>query len=561
MKIRLLKESFMPRVLIPTRLLDGLLASLLIFCPGSAYADSPAAVAEAIRTEATRANCGPEGRPLPLASHWNCGKHPLSKGWGPQWQLSLVDQGHYVLPWFAHPPHDAAVSAEAQDAFVAYYEQPIKKAAELRLPLTFVGTQWEHLLSEEPYLGLPAEENPNVVDLDGKIQRQVSPFGPVEPWREVGRKWTDNPLMKKLQGWYPNPPLVIFLSNNEHSKLPWTEVEKSRRYREKFGMGRDDDFKRRVVADGWIERYRALQNGMRDGLVSPAWRGSARFVGYGAFGPEFLGRWSGWPMYSLHTRGQIGPEPRMWDGGSPSYYTHDWNPSADHTVWSPQIEFMNLVFVEQEAHRLNPAFWLEFSVWDGYDGPGRAKQYPPKREVYREKGQGYDPARYGGFVQFGMWLIRPRAVREYRGWTFPLEDGEAYFMAIVNAVDRVHNHRVLREFWRKGELVPNRDRKHPYQAAIPAEYASEDRWFLLDASVNPQKEHWELADTVRVFALALLQGQSPQRRWLVYVHAPLGPCEAVRIAIPDYAQISVDVSIAGDFYLVEEKTGNVAAVE
>lgn len=543
---------------VDARLLNTLLVSTVLLCKGSTVADSALVVTEAICTETTRANCDEEGRPLPVASHWNCGKHPYSRGWGPEWQLTLVDQGHYVLPWFAHPPRDAVLSGEAQKAFLAYYEQPLKRAAQLQLPLVFVGTQWESLLSEEPYRSLPAEANPNVVDGDGKIRRQVSPFGPVEPWREVGQRWTDNPQMKKLQEWYPNPPLVIFLSNNEHSKLRWTEIEKSQRYREEFGTGRDDDFKRRAVADGWIERYRALQNGMRDGLVSPVWRNSARFVGYGAFGPEFLGRWSGWPTYSLHTAGRISSEPLMWDGGSPSYYTHDWNPSTDHTVWSPQIEFMNLVFMQKEACRFNLDFWLEFSVWDGYDGPGRAKQYPPKREVYHKKGQSYDPARYGGFVQFGMWLIRPRAVREYRGWTFPLEDGEAYFMAIVDAVDRVHNNPVLREFWRKGELVPNRGRKHPYQAAIPPEYASLDRWFLLDANVNPQQERWELSDTVTVFALALLEGRAPQRRWLVYAHAPLGDCKEVKIAIPDYRKITVDVSPGGDFYLVEEETGNVA---
>jgi len=31
-------------------------------------------------------------------------------------------------------------------------------------------------------------------------------------------------------------------------------------------------------------------------------------------------------------------------------------------------------------------------------------------------GQRWSPDRYAGFVQFGMWLLRPRAVEEFRGW-------------------------------------------------------------------------------------------------------------------------------------------------
>ena len=128
----------------------------------------------------------------------------------------------------------------------------------MNLPITFVGSQWESGLSGEPYVSLPPDQNPNVVTTDGAIVKAVCPFGPLAPWREIGRKHTDNPWMKQLQQWYPNPPLVIFLSNNEHSKLRWTEVEKSKRYLDQYGPGRDADFKRKVVADGWIERYRVL---------------------------------------------------------------------------------------------------------------------------------------------------------------------------------------------------------------------------------------------------------------------------------------------------------------
>lgn len=519
------------------------------------WAAGPGPVAEQIRREATRANAAAGGRPLPLTCHWNTGSHRNSLGWSPREQLRMIEQGHFLLPWFSHPTYQRELSEKALPRFLEYYEEPVKRACQLKLPISFKATQWERYLSDEPYLSLAAEQNPNVVRADGKILRRVSPFGPVEPWREVGTAWTASPAMKKLQQWYPDPPLVIFLSNNEHRKLRWHQVEQSRRYLKLHGKGKDDAFKRKIVADGWIERYRALQGGMREGLVSEPWKQNAIFVGYNAFGPPHMGRWPGWPKYSLHSAGRISPCPLMWDGGSTSYYVHDWNPSTDHTTWSPQVESMNLVCMSEEARKLNPDFWLEMSVWDGGD-----RDTSP-RNLYRLKGQTYNPQRYAGLVQFGMWLLRPRAVREFRGWTYPSQKGMSYFMAIVAAVDRVHNSPTLRRFWRTGTLVANRAHQHPYQAAIPKPYRHRDRWFLLDADVNPRMYPWESFWNIPVFSLALVQGTAPRRQWLIYAHSPLGHRKNVRLTIPGYEEVTVEVSVGGSFYLVDEAAGTLEAVD
>jgi hypothetical protein len=236
-------------------------------------------------------------------------------------------------------------------------------------------------------------------------------------------------------------------------------------------------------------------------------------------------------------------------------------------VLSPQVEFMNLVFMQREAIKLNPRFWFEFSVWDGYHAdPQRQKTYASKRSVYRQAGQTYNPDRYAGFVQFGLWLTRPRAVRDFRGWTEPWDDAPAseghpaqegggpYFLALVKAVDRVHVDPVLHEWWRKGELVPNRAQVHPYQADIPAEYRDADRWFRLNTSVDPPQP-WRLTDDLRVFSLALIQGQTPNRKWLIYAHSPLADRTSVSVTIPDYKPVTIDIPVAGRFYQVVESTG------
>src|SRR5262245_37487258 len=322
----------------------------------SLSAQSPAEIADLIRATALSVS----KHPLPLAAHWNLGQS--SDGFSPAYQMKMIGQGHFLLPWFLMPE----INADPVDPrWVSYYEGPIKRAAQLKLPISLVGTQWERLLSEENvYLKLPAEKNPNVVTADAQIKPEVSPFGPAAAWREVGTRWGSSGLIRKLQEWYPNPPLVIFVSNNEHAKLPWIRAEEDFRFKKLFGSGRSDDFKRKVVADGWIERYRSLQRGIRESLVSKAWRENAIFIAYDAFGPSHFARWPGWMEHSLYSSGRINPWALAWDGASPSFYTFNWSGITDYTVYSPQIEAMNWVFMQAETQKLNPKFWFEISTWD-----------------------------------------------------------------------------------------------------------------------------------------------------------------------------------------------------
>jgi hypothetical protein len=536
--------------------------------PASAQEQPPARTLEEIRHEATLPSRGDAGRPLPLAAHWNtAGADKL--GFAPTYQLQLLKHGSHLLPWLEWPPTDASLDANFKkddprrqkyiDARLQEYEPIIKELARLRLPISFLATQWEsHLTYDKAYFGLPSDKNPNVVGTDGKVQHRVCPFGPIEPWRQVGRSWTDNAFFKKMQEWYPDPPLVLLISNNEHAKLQWNEVDSDQRYLEKYGKGRPDDFKRKVVSDGWIERYGALIESMKAGLASEHWRKHVKFVGYEAFPPVHFGRWATWKEYSLVTPGRLDPQPYYFDGGSPSYYLHNWMALTDYTVWSPQVETMNWVFMLDEIHKTRPDFWFEVSTWDG-DQPGASND---KRKFYARQGQRFTPERYEGFVQYGMWLTRPRVVREFRGYLETIEYAGPYFQPIVNAVDRVYQNPVLQKFWRKGTLVANRHGKHPYQAEIPAEYKDVDRWFLLDTNLTPKELRPEEFDNAKpparqteipVFALALLLGTAPEREWLVFAHSPRHARLAVEVRVPEYGTITVDVPQSGSFYHVLEK--------
>jgi len=509
--------------------------------------DSLKPVTEEIRFEACLPNQSDIGRPLPLAAHWNSGQ--AKGGFSPVYQMEMIKRGHFFLPWF-HLPGPGEKPPDDD-----YYEVPMKWAAERGIPISFISTQWECYLTDSPeYFSLPSDRNPNVVNKNGSIEKKVSPFGPIGPWKELGRKWGEGGTLKKIQGWYPSPPLALFISNNEHPKLTWGEVENSSRYIREFGPGRDDNFKRKIVGDGWIVRYRALQDGMREGLEAKSWKDRSRFIAYNAFGLSCLGRWAGWIKYSLYTPGRFEPWPLAWDGASSPYYVHNWDGTTDFTVWSPQVESMNWVFMQQEAYRMNPGFWFEISTWDG-----QVDDKSDKRKFYRDMGQTYDPERYQGMAQFGMWLLRPRAVREFRGWTDTLANSSAYFLSIVNSVDRVHTNPVLRRFWRKGELVANPNGSHPYQSWIPEEYNKAVRWHLLDADANP-KGPWQLGTQLSVFSLALVLGEAPEREWLLYAHSPLKSMDNVSIELPGYGRVAAYVTPAGCFYHVREKARSVERV-
>jgi hypothetical protein len=506
-------------------------------------------VAAEIRAESTLPNSGPKGHPLPLVGSWNTGT--VANSYGPDYQIRMIEQGHHLLPWFQL---DAPYGWKDVNNTFGYYRKAVQRCAELGLPISFISSQWEKLLSDDKkILGLSVALNPNVVKPNGAVAAVVSPFGPLGPWSDTGRRWTQSEAIKQLQYWYPNPPKVLFISNNEHPRLAGKDASADQRYLTKSGnQYTDDEAKRQAVGQGWIERYRALQNGMRDGLGNQTWKNNAFFVGYDAFGDPAFGRWGGWVEGSLYIPNRISPWPLAWDGGSVSYYVHDWNPSTDYTVWSPQIEAMNWVFMLEEAYRFNPSFWFELSVWDG----AQPNSPTDKRAFYATHGQPYSPQRYAGMVKFGLWLLRPRSVREYRGSTETLNNTEDYFRGIVSAVDELYRNPVLTKFWRHGSLLPNTQLQHPYQQAIPPEYVAKQRWFLLDTSLDP-KRPWTLEVEIPIFSIALVMGKDPHREWLVYLFSPLREYSGINVNIPQYRTLSLDSSPSGTYYLVNESLNTV----
>jgi hypothetical protein len=517
-----------------------------------------------IHKEALLTPNGPAGKPLPLVSHWNMGSQ--GKGWTPQYQVELLNQGHHILPWFGWPRVDPDAKEDSARRFHDYYDALIALCHEHGLPISFRGTQWEAMLIRREYLDRPEDTCPAVITPTGKVLPKLSPFGPIEPWQDPAQEYVDTPGMKKIQQMYPNPPLVLFVSNNEAPDLRWHQVQQSKRYYDKHGDGRQDEFKRKVVAEGWMKLYPVMFRAMRDAMISDTWKKNVRFVGYGAFGPSHFGRWSGWKEYSLITDQWTSPNWHIWDGASPSYYTHNWCPNRDHWVWSTQVQSMNWIFQLEEAFSVNPDFWWEVSLWDGNGGgwtPDRG--YIPelllksKACQYITDNQTYTPHRFEGWAQFGLWLLRPRIIREFRASTECLEPWKPFFNRLLVIVDRIYENKTLEQFWRRGRLVPNHAHPHPYQSDIPEKYREKDRWFALDTNIDPPRP-WTLQTNIPVFSIALVMGKEPNRRWLIYAHSPLESRTDVKITIPQFGEITVDTPRAGAFYTIDEQTRKITHV-
>jgi len=505
----------------------------------------PSTVIDEIRTEVALNSNQNEGFPLPLAAHWNSGVVPGS--YSPDYQIKLIEAGHHILPWFKL---EAPIFSPRDNG---YYENAIKYFAKYNLPISFVSTQWERVLSDDPmFYELDEVNNPNVISLTGAIKNQVSPFSPISPWESAGGLWTDTALMKTLQRWYPDPPKIFFISNNEHRKLRWHEALLSKRYVANYGLNNGFEGMRLAVGDGWIPRYKALQEGMRNSLILDEWKKNSAFIGYNAFGGSEFGRWPGWIRYSLYTEGRMEPWPLAWDGASISFYVHNWNSGTDYNLMSPQIQAMNWLFMLEDAYKQNSNFWFEMSSWDGHE-PSKEND---KRKFYAGLGQNYTPSRYRGMVQFGMWLLRPRVVREFRGWTHTVADSGEYFDAVIDSVDSVYEDILLKRFWRRGELVANETAKHPFQSNIPDELKNRQRWYLLNADINP-KRPWDIKHTeLKLFSMALVLGTAPEREWLVYVFSPRTGQLATQIQLPGFGKLKLDDIPLWAFYCVSEATGH-----
>jgi hypothetical protein len=526
-----------------------------------------------------------EEHPLPFAANWEDGHNNNLTGYAPGWQMDKIEKGHNILLSFTYYFRlgDSFINAYLNE----YYLNPIEKASQYGIPIVIKTTQPEALLGSDPWYSLSPEENPNVVEDDGTVQTRVSPCGPIEHWRTVGegwvnplllldagytesRDWWSNPILAQLQNSYPDPPTVIWLSNNEASDIDYREIHEDYRFEEAYSGDPDYDsweFRSEIVGGntdltnpgaggyetghGYIPRYNAMFEAMRDQLDE--WSDKIKFVGY-EHDPLCFGRMDDWIAFNPSPiPDRFSTLPYIWDGTSPSYYVNNWQGNRDYLGRSPQLEAMNLLFQRDYYKGINSDFWWELSTW--FD--------PEFIEEWEGQGQEMPPERYEGYVKWGMWLTRPRAVRVFQFSQDPLEENWEWYGPIVDAVDEVHLNPILELFWRYSEPVLLTDIPHPWQdrdELWPELFYNGNermRWYQLPNDVTYEPVSSDDYSTMRtktfnVWIMANVMGTSPNREWLIYAYTPLQAEMDVAAEIPGYGNVTITAKRSGTYYLVRE---------
>ncbi len=264
----------------------------------------------------------------------------------------------------------------------------------------------------------------------------------------------------------------------------------------------------------------------------------------------------------------------LWDGAyrdiadDKRYTLTDWTlVSGEYQCPKPsEISEVGAVYFDDIHLTLGPQGSLAAGEWAYNAGIVYVKDDPStatvqckkngrdKRDIAIKDGYPYTPERYKALVRFCMWLNKPRAVREFRGTTEGQERIEPeYLERMIEAVDEVWDE-PLRSFWRHGQSVKNTAYEHPYQINVPPEYASVERWWLLDTNLDPARPWDNLTTELPVLSLALVLGDAPSRQWLIYAFSPKQDRTGVQITVPGYPTnpVTIDVPQAGVFHVVNE---------
>lgn len=519
---------------------------------------------------------------LPVAGCWNTGENQQTEGqdagYSPDWQYDrIVNYGDPILPtfeWF----DDFAPNAVASRP--VYYQPLFDYAAEHSLPLVFVGRNFIDLFRlNPPWQGDTPVDHPfHIKASDGSVVKRASPWSPnVHQWYALGQK-VGSYLATEFAAHYPVPPAVYLMDNNEtgydemgeslqDTRVPTvvTNAYANLPQHEASQVHRAEYFRAMSL------RYAEFRRGLRDALPE-GWK-RIKMLAYGQFGNEFGAahyepdklRYS-FPWGDAGGGGAI----HNHDGMSCNVgYLHNWSSGLPGLVRSPQMEAGNVLHaLQQYRGTCNPDFLLESLFWNG-------------KNVSKDVWQ--------GVIRCVLWQTRTQLNRLFVGSSQTVAATFDRDMdPLLRAVNEVHENPVLRRFWEKGRLLPNRWTRdfvaqpkanqydtatgfgHPYWWNVPVEFTDTDRLYLQHIPQNNRLVPWNtlpgepgpdarLFDRwgsdrshnaeIPVFAIALQDGED----YLLYVHAPNGALEDVEVQIcpignTPAAAATVDVPVPGAFY-------------
>ena len=312
---------------------------------------------------------------------------------------------------------------------------------------------------------------------------KLSPMGTDAPWAALGTEHAECDVIAHLQSEYPDPPRVFIVDNNESRKISHTQWPGEQRFIDAnptlvanlgTAPAQHNDQPMAIWHEALADRHSAMFGAFRTALTEAAWPGAVSFVGYNAtLAHNFRTSDLWWQLSdtweACFVEGEFNKlawQPYAWNGSTPNIYVWNnfgWYPFE---TYSQQNIAMVYKVAQDIAESVNPNYWAEFSSWDGelFDG-GAHPDSVPATYIRTTHGIDYTVGYYKGWVQWCMWLLRSRCVREFRYHYHPatgyldLTDTEtehgARFQMHLEMVSHVHQHTVLRRFWREGTLVEN----------------------------------------------------------------------------------------------------------
>lgn len=469
-----------------------------------------------------------DSRPLPLAANWNCN---AKTGYGPEWQYEQMKKGHHLL-------FSIKLGKTPVDDDWKKRHQPIfTYLSERKAPLCL---RWTNLLD---------------------MIKNRSPFSPLEPWRKAGEESMGSyqAQLKQMQEWYPDPPYVVMLSNNEGKAPSLKKALKSPEYLKAHGESKDEAYKQKTVGAAYLERYKAMFDGMRAG--SGTWGSKMRFIGYA---------WGGEANINMYNRLD---SPLAWDGVSARNYVD--RGLTDYKPYSTSTTAMNL--------RLKKAWYAS-----------QKKQYHFEISPWWRKKTGVPPQRYGAMAIWNLWMARPHSMRQFTSWGGVREQDWPWYREVIKAVDMVHRNETLRTFWKQGDPVVNsaieisvhvidappdegtwaqgRLKGFVSDKELKLFKAMSHAYYGLKTNIDPtafapkREKHegrvcFAKDAEFRVWAQAHVMGAKPKRRWLLFTYAPRGTEKGVKITLPGFRDITLDVPQKGVFAVVDEGGDELKKIE
>ena len=553
--------------------------------------DDALKIAREIRYEATLPNYGVApnvpgqddvGHPLPLQTCWWGGGLSSHRNKDRIFDTTLKAQVDRILVNEQYVLLTLELVPITHWRYSVFWGDTLDTVKLYDLPVTLVIPNQMSILWSAPYFSLPPETNacPRYAGPGDDPNTFLKMLDPLAPSMAILRQGGAECVTRdfdgespsafiELQQALPTPSRININWNNEDPRHWGPDTWRNVRFREQnpeYGP----DWNANSVPIGVFQNatfntpiYQEFNAGFRGALT--AWQ-NATFVAY-AYGKQHSYQRSGqWDInWSYLTPDDISPDadPLAWDGYSPDHvYLNPWEgASTDCTCWSPQVIVQNNRWVQDAIYAKQPDAWYELSVYSTWAKWANISHDNPAGELGL-----FSFDRLRAAWTFCMWIHRPRAINTFIGADAHQNNADASNDLAASICETIHKNSTLKRFWRKGTLVENHDRDHPWDILPDGTYTWTEghRWFQLTTSVdNPDLSIGRAGlwySVIPVFAVAHVLGDAPNREWLIFVSCPQDDYATCDITIPDYKAVSVELDSVGKYYLVDESADSVEEV-